>query len=164
MIRTLASSRRCTFPYCNNTDRLHHVERKIRFKALKENKICIPDGARVCEQHLQMNLWSTLMGNTEQLTKFSAKHVEDMIELLTDTRLKIAPEFPGSNECLSFVRNNAYSYFMHCAQHIYTRNIRINSSYSPRKYQNHRDIYRSRCSSVSANSGYGYTHHVTEFQ
>lgn len=96
MVRTPANRRRCTFPHCNNTDRLHNVERKIRFKALKQNKICIPDGARVCEQHLQMNVWSALNGNTEQLAKFSAKQVEDMIQLLTDSRSEIAPEFPGS--------------------------------------------------------------------
>lgn len=110
MVKTATNRRRCTFPHCNNMDRLHNVGQKIRFKVLKQTKICIPDGARVCEQHLQMNEWSTLNGHTDHITKFSAKQVEDMIQLLTDSRSKIGSEFPGPYECFSFVRYNSIRY------------------------------------------------------
>lgn len=105
-MRTPANRRRCTFPNCNERDRLHNVKRKIRFKILKAKKICIPDGARVCEEHSQIDTWNNLNSNTDQLTKFSAKQVEDMLQLLSDSGPKISLEIPGSYFYYLFVCNN----------------------------------------------------------
>lgn len=94
--RTAANRLRCTFPECENrTQRLHDFPRKVRFKVMKQRKIYIPDGARACDRHLSEIPWNTITNNTGQQSKFSAKQIKDLIELLRNSGSKIVSKIPG---------------------------------------------------------------------
>lgn len=95
--RTSGNRRRCTISGCENRDNLHNVPRKVRFKMMKERKIYIPREARACDQHLYN--WDTMLGDTDDRTKFNTNQIEDMVELLCDSRPRIVSEIPG--ECSS---------------------------------------------------------------
>lgn len=97
--RTAANRRRCNFPGCENeTNSLHDISNQVRFKVVKRKKIYIPNGARSCEQHLSEIPWNLIGRNTipqNSLNKFSAKQIEDLIQLLRNSGSNMVLEIPG---------------------------------------------------------------------
>lgn len=81
--RTVSNRRRCTYPGCENKGILHNVSRHVRFKAMKDKKIYIPNKARACVQHL--NAWDAIDGDAGRRTKFNAEQIEDMVQLICDS-------------------------------------------------------------------------------
>lgn len=82
-MRTVSNRQHCTFSGCTQINGLRNAPRSIRLKAL-QNKVYIPNQARVCTRHMSEDAWNTLHG-VGRRTKFTAKQINEMIQLLTDS-------------------------------------------------------------------------------
>lgn len=80
--KTNSSHRRCTIPNCGIVANLRYISRIKRVKAMKTQKIFIPNGARACTNHFSLENWGT---NTQLINQFTSSQLEDMISLLCDS-------------------------------------------------------------------------------
>lgn len=71
----------CIFNTCQNTTR-HRIPETIKIHIFCEYKLYIPDGARVCGQHLESNSWEELPQFCNVTHNFNAQQFSDVCDML----------------------------------------------------------------------------------
>ncbi|XP_045773800.1 uncharacterized protein LOC123873131 [Maniola jurtina] len=75
------SSRRCIIKGCNNIN-LHRVNNVIRMNMLLDKNLYIPSGVRVCEEHIQINVWGVIENFTRNtFSTFNKTQITGMLAL-----------------------------------------------------------------------------------
>lgn len=79
--RTANTSTHCVFNYCAFEQHLHVIPGFIKKMLVKKHNLYISSNTRVCETHLNMNIWHTLLENNNLFTNFTANQIEDVISI-----------------------------------------------------------------------------------
>lgn len=82
--RTSAYKRRCNYPGCAETQRLHRFSIQNRQNVLVQLKVYVPPDVMVCVNHTDFDQWLNVSSAIQTVsTDFTKRHIEDMFNLMT---------------------------------------------------------------------------------
>ncbi|KAF9423713.1 hypothetical protein HW555_001039 [Spodoptera exigua] len=79
--RAANTSSHCVFHGCTNEQQLHVVPTFIKKMLIATFNFYIPRSTRVCEVHLNLNVWHLLLENNNIFSNFTATQIEDIVSL-----------------------------------------------------------------------------------
>lgn len=99
--RTEVQHKRCAFPGCEVNRNLSRIQKNVRSFAAKNTKIYIHRFAKACYVHSKARDWLQAMSKIPthlERRKYSSEQIEDLINLLTDKKIKSIDSVVESNE------------------------------------------------------------------
>ena len=79
--RAANTSRHCVFHGCVFAQQLHMVPTFIKKMLIGKHNFYIPRNTRVCETHLNLDVWHLLLQNNNIYSNFTAIQIEDIISI-----------------------------------------------------------------------------------
>lgn len=80
--KTSNTTRKCTFPSCEEKNGLRKIPLTIRVKVMKLKRLYIPCRALACSHHYELSPWTTVVIEEIDISCFTAMQIEDMIDML----------------------------------------------------------------------------------
>ncbi|XP_045455076.1 uncharacterized protein LOC123664602 [Melitaea cinxia] len=79
--RAANSTHTCVFPNCSSNT-LHNISDKLRATILHNHKFYLPKLARVCGEHLSINLWDTLYDSENSIQTFTVDQIQHVFSFV----------------------------------------------------------------------------------
>ncbi|XP_045456110.1 uncharacterized protein LOC123665925 [Melitaea cinxia] len=79
--RAANSTHTCVFPNCSSNT-LHNISDKLRATILHNHKYYLPKLARVCSEHLSINLWHTLYDSENSIQTFTVDQIQHVFSFV----------------------------------------------------------------------------------
>ncbi|XP_035452082.2 uncharacterized protein LOC118277412 [Spodoptera frugiperda] len=79
--RAANTSRHCVFDGCITEEQLHVIPAFIKKMLIIKYNFYIPRYTKVCDLHLNMNVWHLLLENNNMYSSFTADQIEDIISI-----------------------------------------------------------------------------------
>ncbi|KAJ8720634.1 hypothetical protein PYW08_006099 [Mythimna loreyi] len=81
-VRTPDTRRTCVFQYCENSTR-YQIPNNFVLRMLGRYNLLISENSRVCNEHLQEDLWHLLAVQQNNISEFTAAHIVRALSILT---------------------------------------------------------------------------------
>ncbi|KAL4713350.1 hypothetical protein ACJJTC_016818 [Scirpophaga incertulas] len=91
--RAANSNRRCVFPDCSQTT-LRSISDQFRAILIKDYRFYLPNLARVCDDHLNSNMWDTLYEADNSISSFSTDQIAHVFSFVNTFNVSLDLENP----------------------------------------------------------------------